>query len=174
MRFVHAKIQHSSRDMQYAMRDVRYAIWDAQQLQTKLIKASGHWMRDMWGITQIELPAQSPKIKGKNGNWNIIKTAGRQGSRGRGSGESIDSPCDCIYSICPNTNEQPHRRESEARQLLSLCAYLLCNLALPNFRLLLYWYWLMAVWAALYVFVLIRSRSWWCGDNIWLLNIELI
>lgn len=111
----------------YAICDARCAICDmrcaaAANEINKSKRALNEGYEGDYAHTQIDFPAHSPKIKGKNGNWNIIKTAGRHASRrrGRGSGDSIDSPCDCIYSICPNTNEQP--QSSTAAQPLCVFA----------------------------------------------------
>lgn len=113
----------------YAICDARCAICDmrcaaAANEINKSKRALNEGYEGDYAHTQIDFPAHSPKIKGKNGNWNIIKTAGRQQEReGRGSGVAIDSPCDCIYSICPNTNEQPHRRERSSTAAQPLCVF---------------------------------------------------
>lgn len=142
----------------YAICDARCAICDMRRAAAaaaneinKSKRALNEGYEGDYAHTQIDFPDHSPKIKGKNGNWNIIKTAGRQGSRRERGGEvgSLLIPLAIAFIQFALIQMNSRTAESEARQLLSLCAYLLCNLALPNFRLLLYWYWLMAVWAAL-------------------------
>lgn len=76
-------------------------------------------MRDMMGIIGFHCSIHKKRQK-QEAKYNQSTRQAQQAHFG--VVDSIDSPCDCIYSICPNTNEQPHRRaeRSKARQLLSL------------------------------------------------------
>lgn len=86
------------------------------------------------------IPSSFPKNKRQKRELKYNKDSRQAGSRRERGGEvgSLLIPLAIAFIQFALIQMNSRNAESEARQLLSLCAYLLCNLALPNFRLLLY------------------------------------